>query len=142
MNLTNKVLKVLGMGLASEMLREELSPEVKLWRAVLTMALEDVLNTSQTRNESVNKANAHDWFINNSDDFQNACFNAGLDAEWVRDRYLLALDTGIIRFTKKQHLYVRYSAKYNELRNEKNTEERKKLQKVIDKLRQKIYRCK
>lgn len=138
MNLTNRVLKVLGMGLASEMLKEDLTAEVKLWRAVLTMALEDVLNSSNTRNESVAKAQAHDWFVGNSNDFQNVCYNAGLDADWVRDRYLLALDTGVVRFTKKQHLYVRYTDHYNRLKEEKDPNVRKKLQKIVEKLRQKL----
>jgi len=140
MNLTNKVLKVLGMGLSNEMLKTDLTPEVKLWRAVLTMAIEDVLNTSQTRNESIAKAQAHDWFVENSNDFQNVCYNAGLDADWVRDRYILALDTGIVRFTQKQHLFVRYFTKYNQLKEEKDQNVRKKLQKIIEELRKKLFK--
>jgi hypothetical protein len=56
MNLSNKVLKLLGMKIASEMLDKEIPPEVRLWRAVITLAVEDVLNESQGRNESVIKA--------------------------------------------------------------------------------------
>jgi hypothetical protein len=138
MNLTNKVLKLLGMSLASTMLDGSVPKEQKLWRAVLTLALEDVLNTSQGRNEAVIKAESHDWFVGNSPDFQNVCYNAGMDADWVRDRYLLALDSGIIKFTKKQHLSIRYSKMYEQFRDEKQPEKRKKLQKTVERLRQKL----
>lgn len=140
MNLTNKVLKLLGMSLASTMLDETVSNEQKLWRAVVTLALEDVLNASQGRTEAVLKANSHDWFVGNSKDFQDVCFNAGLDPDWVRDRYFLALDTGIIKFTKKQHLAIRYSKLYEQFRNEKIPKKRKKLQKTVDRMRQKLFK--
>jgi hypothetical protein len=47
MNLTNKVLKLLGMKLAADMLEEPVPQEQKLFRAILTLALEDVLSNSQ-----------------------------------------------------------------------------------------------
>lgn len=142
MNLTNKVLKLLGMKLASEMMTEEVPHEVKLWRAVIILALEDVLNTSQSRTESVIKAEAHDWFVNGSEDFHRVCFNAGLDGDWVRDRYLRALDTGMVRFTQKQHLNVRYTNIYKKLRSERNKDARKKLQKIVETMRKKLFESK
>jgi len=86
------------------------------------------------------KAESHDWFVGNSQDFQNVCYNAGMDADWVRDRYLLALDSGIIKFTKKQHLAIRYSKMYEQFRDEKQPEKRKKLQKTVERLRQKLMK--
>ena len=126
------------MKLASEIMTTDVCHEVRLWRAVIALALEDVLNTSQSRNESVIKAEAHDWFINPSEDFHRVCFNAGLDADWVRDRYIRALDTGLVRFTQKQHLNVRYTKIYEKLRKEKNKDARKKLQKVVEKMRREL----
>ena len=140
MNLSNKVLKLLGMKIASEMLDTEIPPEVRLWRAVITLAVEDVLNESQGRNESVIKAEAHDWFVSDSVDFNNVCFSARLDPEFVRDRYLRALDTGTIKFTKKQHLYIRYTKAYEKLRQEKNPVLRKRLTKTIEKLRSDLFK--
>lgn len=137
MNLTNKVLKLLGMSLATEMISETTN-EVKMWRAVITLALEDVLNNSQGRHESVVKAEAHDWFVNDTKDFQQVCYNAHLDPVWVRERYLLALDTGTVRFTKKQHLQIRYTKMYDILRHEKDSVKRKQLQKIVDKLRKRL----
>lgn len=139
MNVTNKVLKLLGMKLASELITGQVDPEVKLWRAVIVLAIEDVLNPSESRNESVAKAEAHDWFVNNSDDFQKVCYNGGLDADWVRDRYLLALDKKVITFTEKQHLYVKYTKMYEQLRGVADVKTRKKIQKAIEKLRTSIF---
>ena len=140
MNLTNKVLKLLGMKLAADMLEEHVPQEQKLFRAILTLALEDVLSNSQGRHESVVKAEAHDWFINDSEDYKNVCYMAGLDSDWVRERYVKALENGQVKFTMKQHLQVKYTRLYEDLRAAKDTGHRKLIQKEIDKLRKKIFK--
>ena len=140
MNLTNKVLKLLGMKLAADMLEESVPQEQKLFRAILTLALEDVLSNSQGRHESVVKAEAHDWFVNDSEDYRNVCYIAGLDSDWVRERYVKALENGQVKFTMKQHLQVKYTRLYEDLRAAKNTGHRKLIQKEIDKLRKKIFK--
>ena len=140
MNLTNKVLKLLGMKLAADMLEEPVPQEQKLFRAILTLALEDVLSKSQGRHESVVKAEAHDWFVNDSEDYRNVCYMAGLDSDWVRERYVKALENGQVKFTMKQHLQVKYTRLYEDLRAAKDTGHRKLIQKEIDKLRKKIFK--
>jgi len=140
MNLTNKVLKLLGMKLAADMLENPVPSEQKLFRAILTLALEDVLSNSQGRHESVVKAEAHDWFMSDSEDYRNVCYIAGLDSDWVRERYVKALDSGQVVFTMKQHLQVKYTKLYEHLRAAKDTGHRKLIQKDIDKLRQKIFK--
>jgi hypothetical protein len=140
MNLTNKVLKLLGMKLAADMLEESVPQEQKLFRAILTLALEDVLSNSQGRHESVVKAEAHDWFVNDSEDYKNVCYMAGLDSDWVRERYIKALENGQVKFTMKQHLQVKYTRLYEDLRAAKDTGHRKLIQKEIDKLRKKIFK--
>jgi len=140
MNLTNKVLKLLGMKLSADMLEEPVPQEQKLFRAILTLALEDVLSNSQGRHESVVKAEAHDWFVNDSEDYKNVCYMAGLDSDWVRERYVNALENGQVKFTMKQHLQVKYTRLYEDLRAAKDTGHRKLIQKEIDKLRKKIFK--
>jgi len=140
MNLTNKVLKLLGMKLAAGMHEEPVPQEQKLFRAILTLALEDVLSNSQGRHESVVKAEAHDWFVNDSEDYKNVCYMAGLDSDWVRERYIKALENGQVKFTMKQHLQVKYTRLYEDLRAAKDTGHRKLIQKEIDKLRKKIFK--
>ena len=46
MNYSEKVLKLLGMELAAELLKTEIPAEQRLWRAVISLAFEDVLNNS------------------------------------------------------------------------------------------------
>ncbi len=140
MNLTNKVLKLLGMKLAADMLENPVPSEQKLFRAIITLALEDVLSNSQGRHESVVKAEAHDWLMSDSEDYRNVCSIAGLDPDWVRERYTKALDNGQVKFTMKQHLQVKYTKLYEHLRAAKDTGHRKLIQKEIDKLRKKIFK--
>jgi len=140
MNLTHKVLKLLGMKLAQEMLESPVPTEQRLFRAIITLALEDVLSHSQGRHESVAKADAHDWFVGDGEDYKNTCYLAGLDSDWVKEKYLKALDNGKVTFTMKQHLQVKYTRLYEDLRAAKDTGHRKLIQKEIDKLRQRIFK--
>jgi len=128
------------MKLAADMLENPVPSEQKLFRAILTLALEDVLSNSQGRHESVVKAEAHDWFMSDSEDYKNVCSIAGLESDWVRERYVKALDNGQVVFTMKQHLQVKYTRLYEDLRAAKDTGHRKLIQKDIDKLRQKIFK--
>ena len=128
------------MKLAADMLENPVPSEQKLFRAILTLALEDVLSNSQGRHESVVKAEAHDWFMSDSEDYKNVCYIAGLDSDWVRERYVKALDNGQVVFTMKQHLQVKYTRLYEDLRAANDTGHRKLIQKNIDKLRQKIFK--
>jgi hypothetical protein len=128
------------MKLAADMLENPVPSEQKLFRAILTLALEDVLSNSQGRHESVVKAEAHDWFMSDSEDYRNVCYIAGLDSDWVRERYVKALDGGQVVFTMKQHLQVKYTRLYEDLRAAKDTGHRKLIQKDIDKLRKKIFK--
>ena len=128
------------MKLAADMLENPVPSEQKLFRAILTLALEDVLSNSQGRHESVVKAEAHDWFMSDSEDYKNVCYIAGLDSDWVRERYVKALDNGQVVFTMKQHLQVKYTRLYEDLRAANDTGHRKLIQKDIDKLRQKIFK--
>ena len=128
------------MKLAADMLENPVPSEQKLFRAIITLALEDVLSNSQGRHESVVKAEAHDWFMSDSEDYRNVCYIAGLDSDWVRERYVKALDNGQVVFTMKQHLQVKYTRLYEDLRAAKDTGHRKLIQKDIDKLRKKIFK--
>ena len=128
------------MKLAADMLENPVPSEQKLFRAIITLALEDVLSNSQGRHESVVKAEAHDWFMSDSEDYKNVCYIAGLDSDWVRERYVKALDGGQVVFTMKQHLQVKYTRLYEDLRAAKDTGHRKLIQKDIDKLRKDIFK--
>jgi hypothetical protein len=139
MNYSEKVLKLLGMELAAELLKTEIPAEQRLWRAVISLAFEDVLNNSNSKTEAVLKANAHDWIIGNSKDYENVCYSAGFDPEFVRNRYLEALEKNVVNFTTRQNNWIEYSRSYEKLRNERKSNEREKIKKRINKIRLKLF---
>jgi hypothetical protein len=85
------------------------------------------------------KANAHDWIIGNSKDYENVCYNAGFDPEFVRNRYLEALEKNVVKFTTRQNNWIEYSRSYEKLRNERKSNEREKIKKRINQIRLKLF---
>jgi hypothetical protein len=139
MNISQKILHVMGMEIATKLIEPNIDCETKLWRAVINTALEDVMITNQNRTESVLKGAAHDWFVSNSKDFESVCLNADLDPKYVRKRYLDAMDKGIIFFTRKQNLNIKYTELYERLRHTKDPENRKNITRYINQLRKTIF---
>ena len=139
MNITQKILKIMGMEIASKLIQSDVDCETKLWRAVINTALEDVMITNQNRTESMLKGAAHDWFVSDSEDFEYVCLNADLDPKYVRKRYLDAMEKGIIFFTRKQNLNIKYTELYDRLRKTKEPENRKNIIRYINQLRKTIF---
>jgi len=139
MNITQKILKIMGMEIASKLIQFDVDCETRLWRAVINTALEDVMITNQNRTEAVLKGAAHDWFVSNSEDFEYVCLNADLDPKYVRKRYLDAMEKGIIFFTRKQNLNIKYTELYDRLRKTKNPDDRKNITRYINQLRKTIF---
>jgi len=54
------LLKLMGIRLASEFVREQIPKEERLWKGVIVTALEDCLNTSGGKTESYRKQEAHE----------------------------------------------------------------------------------
>lgn len=141
MNISTQILKIMGLKIAEKLVEKSLDPEIRIWRGVISMALEDVLITNQNRTESVLKGEAHDWFCNDSEDFKFVCNQAELEPKYVRLRYLNALEDGKIKFTQRQHLNIKYTKEYEKLRKAKNKEERKRFFKNIEEHRKAISVC-
>ena len=139
MNITQKILKIMGMEIASKLIQFDVDCETRLWRAVINTALEDVMITNQNRTEAVLKGAAHDWFASDSEDFEYVCLNADLDPKYVRKRYLDAMEKGIIFFTRKQNLNIKYTELYDRLRKTKNPDDRKNITRYINQLRKTIF---
>lgn len=127
------------MEIATKLVETNIDCETRLWRAVINTALEDVMNPAEGRNSAVLKGAAHDWFCENTEDFEFVCLNADLDPKYVRKRYLDALEAGIIFFTKRQNLNITYTKLYEKLRSATTTEERKLIHKNIEKLRKALF---
>ena len=141
MNISPKILKIMGLNIAEKLIENNQNPDIRIWRAVISLALEDVMITNQNRTESVLKGDAHDWFCSDSEDFNMVCFQAELEPKWVRMRYLDALEKGVIKFTNKQNLNIKYTKQYEKLRAATDKDQRRKINKVIDQLRKAIFEC-
>lgn len=141
MNISIKILKIMGLNISEKLVEKILDPDVRIWRSVISMALEDVLITNQNRTESVLKGEAHDWFCNDSEDFHFVCNQADLEPKYVRIRYLNALEKGIIKFTPRQHLNIKYTKEYEKLRKATDKRQRKQHVKNIETLRKAISEC-
>jgi len=131
----------MGLNIAEKLIENNQNPDIRIWRAVISLALEDVMITNQNRTESVLKGDAHDWFCSDSEDFNMVCFQAELEPKWVRMRYLDALEKGVIKFTNKQNLNIKYTKQYEKLRAATDKDQRRKINKVIDQLRKAIFEC-
>ena len=129
----------MGMEIASKLIQSDADCETRLWRAVINTALEDVMITNQNRTEAVLKGAAHDRFVSNSEDFEYVCLNADLDPKYVRKRYLDAMEKGVIFFTRKQNLNIKYTELYDRLRKTKNPDDRKNITRYINQLRKTIF---
>ncbi len=141
MNISSKILKIMGLNIAEKLIENNQNPDIRIWRSVISLALEDVMITNQNRTESVLKGDAHDWFCSDSEDFNMVCFQAELEPKWVRMRYLDALEKGVIKFTRKQNLNIKYTREYEKLRAATDKDQRRKHNKIIEQLRQAIFNC-
>ena len=130
----------MGINFATEMVRQNLPSEVKMWRAVINNALGDVTINSSDRKSSLHKFAVHDWITKNSDDFQQVCYYAELDPENVRRQYLRAIKLKKILFTDRQLKWKKYNDNYQKLKTIKCREERKKLRKIVEYLRELVFK--
>ena len=129
------LLKIMGINFATEMVKQDKSSEIKLWRAVINNALGDVILTLSDRKSSIKKMEVHHWIMNNDDDFQQVCYYADLEPSNVRLQYIRAIKKGKITFTDRQIKWKKYYDNFQILKYEKNKEERKRLRKIVEYLR-------
>ena len=132
----------MGTSFAATMLStQEIMAEEKLWRGVLCNALEDSCNNQNDRKSSVYKFDAHNWIINDDDDFQKVCYWAGFSPEHVKSKYIQAIEKKDIKFTEKQVAWRRYYVQYHKYRNCKEPESKKYHRKHLEHLRHAVDLC-
>ena len=127
MNYTPNLLKILGINIASIIINCKKLPEQRLFQAIVLQAFEDALNTQSTKQESYFKKDAHDWFLNNGDEFQSICWYAGFDPEVIHDRYKKLIKENRIVFNKLQKSWIKYRDLYKQYRAAKTSVERKNI---------------
>lgn len=136
------LLKLMGIRLASEFVREQIPKEERLWKGVIVTALEDCLNTSGGKTESYRKQEAHEWFMKADEDFKNVCFMANIEPAKVRNRFLELQKEKKVTFTRLQQLWIEYRESYKVYRNTKEKKQRDLVRKNIERIKNKIVKTK
>lgn len=131
MNCAPSLLKFLGIKLSLEIVKPKTYSEQRLFQAVLVQALEDAVNASGLKKETYHKYDSHCWFIDNSEEFQEVCWGADMDPDFVRGEYLKMVDSEKIFFTKLQKSWIRYRDLYRKYRNAGSKEERRYIKTLI-----------
>ena len=125
------LLKYLGTKLSLAITKPRAFAEQRLFQAILVQALEDATNPSNFKRETYHKHDSHCWFVDNSQDFQDVCWGAELDPDFVRGEYLKMVDNGKIIFTKMQVAWIRYRSLYKRYREAKSKDERREIRALI-----------
>jgi hypothetical protein len=135
MSCSPNLLKILGIRLAKEITKTDLSAEERIFQAILVQALEDALTTSAFKKETYWKHDAHKWFLSNCEDFKNVCWSANMDPEFIRGEYLKLIKDKKIKFTKMQNGWINYRELYKLHRAAQSKEERREIKALIVKLK-------
>ena len=95
------------------------------------------MSVSNFKKDTYWKEDSHKWFLENSIDFQDVCWNADLDPQVIREEYLKLIKKGVVKFSKLQKSWMNYREYYRAYRSAKTKEERAEVKKKIfsDKIR-------
>jgi len=138
MSYSVNLLKLMGTKVATQVLFAENQPsEIKMWQAVVLTAFEDVTNNLSDKKSSIAKWDAFKWF-HDRDEFDTVCYLADFDADYVYERYLLAVDNEVIKFSQKQIAWARYSEVINQYNIETDKKKRSQLKKQLEIERQRV----
>jgi len=138
MSCYQNLLNVMGINFATEMISAVKSNETKLWRAVLSHALSDCMIPFSDRKSSLQKLEAHQWIMDNGEEFQKICYWADFEPTNVRLQYIQAIKLGKITFTERQLKWKKYNELYQRLKTVTDKEERKYLRKYVENLRKSV----
>ena len=121
----------MGIKLANELIKPKGDPEQRLFQAIIVQALEDSLSGSVFKKETYWKHDAHKWFLSNCEDFQEVCWSADMDPEFVRSEYIKLIRDKKIIFSMLQQSWINYRELYVLYRKASSKEERKKIRDLI-----------
>jgi len=129
----------MGINFATEMVKQDLPNETKMWRAVINNAIGDVALNLSDRKSSLLKMEAHYWIMDNTEDFQQVCYLAELEPDDVRRQYIRALEQNKIVFTDRQVKWKKYNDNYQKLKTIPTKEGRRELRKIVEYLRKLVF---
>ena len=121
--------------MANELTKSDLISEQRVFKAILIQALEDAMSLSVFKRETYWKHDAHRWFLENGKDFQQICWSADIDPEFIRSEYIRLCKERKIIFSKMQAAWIDYRELYKMYRGATNKEERRRIKSLIDNIK-------
>ncbi len=131
MNYSLNLLKILGINISRELLREQRLPEERLFQAIILQAFEDSLSVGEHKHDAYCKQDSYDWFTNDTKNFNNVCWFANFEPEIIRGKFNELISKKIIRYTKVQLKWLRYRWLYKQYRATIDKDTRRKILKEI-----------
>jgi len=130
-NYSLNLLKILGINISRELLREQRLPEERLFQAIILQAFEDSLSVGEHKHDAYCKQDSYDWFTNDTKNFNNVCWFANFEPEIIRGKFNELISKKIIRYTKVQLKWLRYRWLYKQYRATIDKDTRRKILKEI-----------
>lgn len=106
--------------LRNEFEEREFSPEIRLWRAVLHKAFEDVLYAGLERPLIMHKDRAFEWFVDADKDFERVCYYAQFNPDYVHSTFHRMVEEETIFFSQGQIDYIYWRKNYYDKRFSKS----------------------
>ena len=82
------------------------SPELRLFRAVITQAIEDAMYEGQDRYKIMDKREAIAWLTSHNNDFKFICHFADINSEYASMKFAKAMKLDIYNLTDMQNKVI------------------------------------
>ena len=82
------------------------SPELKLFRAIITQAIDDAMYDGLYKYKIIDKREAIAWLTGNSNDFKIICHYADINSEYASTKFAKAMKLDIYSLTDMQNKVI------------------------------------
>ena len=82
------------------------SPELKLFRAIITQAIDDAMYDGLDKYKIIDKREAISWLTSNTNDFQMICHYADINSEYASTKFAKAMKLDIYTLTDMQNKII------------------------------------
>ena len=83
------------------------SPELRLFRAVITQAIEDAMYEGQDRYKIMDKREAIAWLTSHNNDFKLICHYADISSDYATVKFTKAMNLDIYKLTDTQNRVIK-----------------------------------
>ena len=82
------------------------SPELRLFRSIITQAIEDAMYEGLHKYKIIDKREAIAWLTSNSNDFKMICHYADINSEYASTKFAKAMKLDIYNLTDMQNKVI------------------------------------